>query len=380
MISGMCTNRQSPIVFGLFGFGKRLFNTNFVSPETKQTDFLKTFLPARVLHAACIVFLFCFSFRTYAGGDSLALPGFDDKRIRAIEETISEMSEPELILLIDSLFNEENIPKPLIEKIQVQAEFIRSLQPKNKFDEGFSLYPANRFYGVWDTRHIFPYSDSLYKADTTVVLDLSEMVSGAFVFPFEGPVTSKFGWRDSAMHRGIDIDLARGDTVKSAFDGMVRFAGKQGGYGNVIIVRHYNGLETVYAHLWKIKVRPGDIVLGGQTLGLGGTTGHSTGTHLHFEMRFRGVAINPMYFIDAKTNRLLAGHFELKRTRNGYAAYPYEEEYYTVVKGDRIEEIARRYGITVRRLWALNEMQGRYRLKSGERLRVRELPAQVAKF
>jgi len=302
-------------------------------------------------------------FALAGNGDTLA-----DPRLRAIETIIPDMSEPELVLLIDSLFTEEKIPAVLIGKIREQAAYLRSLAPKNRFDEGFSVYPGNRFYGVWDTKHLFPYRDSLYKADTLLRLDLSET---PFTFPFEGPVTSKFGWRDSAMHRGIDIDLQRGDTVKSAFDGMVRFAGKQGGFGNVVIVRHYNGLETVYAHLWKIKVKPGDIVLGGQALGLGGSTGHSTGTHLHFEIRFRGVAINPAYFISLEERRLLAREFELKRTTAGYGAYPAREEFYTIVKGDNLGEIAKRYGISTRRLRALNSMEGRYRLKAGQQIRVR---------
>lgn len=298
-------------------------------------------------------------------------------RIHAIEQSIPEMSEPELALLIDSLFSEEQIPAALIGRIRAQAELLRSEAPKNHFDDGFALYPGNRYYGIWDTRHLFPYSDSLYKADTTLQLDLSQT---QFYFPFDGPVTSTFGFRDSAMHRGVDIDLQRGDPVHAAFDGMVRFAANSGGFGNVVIVRHYNGLETVYAHLWRIKVKPGDIVLAGQVLGLGGSTGHSTGTHLHFETRFRGVAVNPAYFISLEKHVLLADAFELKRTKAGYSAYPPEQEFYTVSKGDNLSEIAKRYGITTKQIRTLNNMEGRYRLKAGQQLKVRSTEVRATKL
>ncbi len=181
---------------------------------------------------------------------------------------------------------------------------------------------------------------SLDKADTLVSLDLSPGISGPFVFPFKGPITSGFVWRDSAFHRGIDVDLNRGDTVRSAFTGMVRFAAMQGGYGNVVIIRHYNGLETVYAHLWRIKVKPGDIVNSGQLIGLGGNTGHTTGMHLHFETRFRGVAINPACLIDMQTRFLIAEQVNIVRTKQGYGVRLAAVCFHTVKRGDNITKIA----------------------------------------
>lgn len=279
------------------------------------------------------------------------------------------MSEPELVLLLDSLVDADAPEPGLFAMIRVQIDALKAAMPKNDFG-GFAFYPANRFYGVWDQSHLFPYSDSLYKCDTLTRLDLSPEVSGDFYFPFNGPITSFYGWRDSAFHRGIDIDLVRGDTVHSAFGGMVRFAGRNGGYGNVIIVRHYNGLETVYAHLWRIKVKPGDIVVPGQLLGLGGSTGHSTGTHLHFEIRFRGVAIDPSYFIDLKTHLLSAHKVDLVRTRQGYGVRPEGQEFHTVVRGDNLTKIAQHYAISVKQLRAYNNWEGYIRLKAGMQVRV----------
>lgn len=299
-----------------------------------------------------------------SNGDSLT-PA--QKRIVA---SIEEMSEPELVLMIDSLFDADVHDSVLFVMINRQIDSLRASYPKNQFENGFTFYPANRYYGNWNTRMLFPYTDSLYKADTLVTLDLSSAISGPFVFPFNGVVTSGFGWRDSAFHRGIDVDLVRGDTVCSAFMGMVRFAGKSGGYGNIVIIRHYNGLETVYAHLWKIKVKPGDIVNSGQLIGLGGNTGHSTGTHLHFEMRFRGVAINPAYFIDLQTRKLVAEKVDVVRTRQGFAVRPQGMEFHTCVRGDNITKIAQQYGRTNKQILAYNGWEGYMRLRAGDKVRV----------
>jgi murein DD-endopeptidase MepM/ murein hydrolase activator NlpD len=288
-----------------------------------------------------------------------------------IAASVEQMSEPELVLLMDSLLDADVHEPKLYAMIRLRIDEIKSGQPKNQFNDGFAFYPANRFYGIWDTQHLFPYGDSLYKSDTLTAIDLSPSVAGEFTFPFKGTLTSAYGWRDSAFHRGIDIDLTRGDTVRCAFSGMVRFAGRGGGYGNVVIVRHYNGLETVYAHLSRIKVKPGDIVISGQLLGLGGTTGHSTGTHLHFEMRFRGVAINPAFLVDLASQQLISARVMLVRTKQGYGVRADDQEYHTVARGDNLSKISQHYGISVKQLRAWNGWSGSVRLKAGQQVRVR---------
>lgn len=329
-----------------------------------------------VFYVLATLFVFSPAFLAAGNNDTLAL----SPRAMSIVASIDEMSEPELVLLMDSLLDHDVREPKLYAVIQDKISEIKASIPKNQFSDGFSFYPGNRFYGVWDTRQLFPYSDSLYKSDTLTPIDLSPGVSGVFTFPFIGVITSPYGWRDSAFHRGVDIDLVRGDTVRSAFSGMVRYAGKNGGYGNVVIVRHYNGLETVYAHLWRIKVKPGDIVMSGQLLGLGGSTGHSTGTHLHFETRFRGVAIDPAYFIDLKTHVLLAEKVSLVRTKQGYGVRPAGKEFHTVVRGDNMTKIAQHYGITVKQLRAWNNWEGYVRLKAGMQVRVRPPDLTTASF
>lgn len=120
-----------------------------------------------------------------------------------------------------------------------------------------------------------------------------------YCFPIKTYITSNYGSRWGRQHHGIDIALKVGDSVHCAFDGKVRFATRNhNGFGNLIIVRHENGLETYYAHLSKIDVEPNQLVKAGDYIGKGGMTGRVTGPHLHFETRFKGKSIDPLSFID----------------------------------------------------------------------------------
>jgi RNA polymerase sigma-54 factor len=119
-----------------------------------------------------------------------------------------------------------------------------------------------------------------------------------FCFPVKNEKTSNYGWRWERGHHGVDIRLNIGEPVHCAFSGVVRVATRMGGYGNCIVVRHPNGLETLYGHLSKINVRPHDSVRAGQVIGLGGNTGNSTGPHLHFECRFMYQTFDPEWILD----------------------------------------------------------------------------------
>ncbi len=153
----------------------------------------------------------------------------------------------------------------------------------------------------WDTKVFNPYSD-LKEPNWPIVVSFT---GENFVLPFNGPITSRFGYRKGRSHRGIDIDLVTGDNVVAAMDGKVRFARYYSGFGNVIVIRHYNGLETVYGHLSKILVKPNTSVRAGHVIGKGGNTGRSFGSHLHFEVRYQNHTINPEYFIDFETKKNL---------------------------------------------------------------------------
>ena len=127
-------------------------------------------------------------------------------------------------------------------------------------------------------------------------------------------ITSNFGPRWGRMHRGLDVKVYTGDTICAAFDGKVRIVKYEAqGYGNYVVIRHPNGLETYYAHLSKHLVKENQVVRAGQPIGLGGNTGRSTGSHLHFETRLCGVALNPCIFFDFKNQDVVGNNYVFHR-------------------------------------------------------------------
>jgi murein DD-endopeptidase MepM/ murein hydrolase activator NlpD len=237
------------------------------------------------------------------------------------------------------------------------------------------LVPAANYYGEWDEDISSLFKDE-FTLDATYTLQLENEEVGCFQMPSWGPISSQFGWRHNRYHKGIDIQMRKGDTIRCAWDGRVRFAKKQGGYGNVVIVRHYNGLETVYGHLSKIKVKEGDVVGAGDLIGLAGSTGHSTGPHLHWEVRFKGAAVDPEYFLSLDYGNLMYNTVEFHKNKSGLlAAFTPDEEFHTVKKGETLAEIATHYATTTKKLRELNgkEPKQYWKLKEGMVLHVREI-------
>ena len=200
-----------------------------------------------------------------------------------------------------------------------------------------------------------------------------------YTFPLgNSKVNSDFGWRRSRFHSGIDLDLEIGDDVYASFDGIVKKADVVSGYGNLVVIKHFNGLETYYAHLSKILVAEGDTVDSGNKIALGGNTGRSTGPHLHYELRYRGAAINPKYLVDFKNSDLTAEMFYLKKehfkpstTSSTNATSSTGKKYYTVKKGDTLGKIASRNHTTVSKICKLNGISSKKVLKPGQRLRIK---------
>ncbi len=193
------------------------------------------------------------------------------------------------------------------------------------------FYPEFDFYYNWDTNALDPYKFNVrnFQHEIPVTILHSEC---NYVVPIVGRLNSGFGWRGGIPHQGIDLQLRTGDSVFAAFDGVVRMSRWYAGYGNCVIVRHYNGFETLYGHLSHRYVRPGQLVNAGEALGLGGSTGRSTGPHLHFETRFLGRPINPMHIIDFKGDSLVTGTLVIsKNTFN----LPYSKSKFKFKKGKR---------------------------------------------
>lgn len=237
------------------------------------------------------------------------------------------------------------------------------------------LFPADELYGSnWDTRWVDPFKGS----DKVEMPDSCRIDCSAFILPIDGEikVTSKYGPRRRRMHKGIDLKVYVGDTIRAAFDGKVRIRNfERRGYGNYLVVRHPNGLETVYGHLSKSLVDVNDIIRAGDPIALGGNTGRSTGSHLHFETRFLGQAINPADIIDFEIG---APHQDVYvfhnikingRKSNIYTSSSDQMVYHRVKSGDTLGEIARRYGTSVNELCRLNGLKSTSMLRLGQSIR-----------
>lgn len=278
--------------------------------------------------------------------------------------SVPPVNKKQLVKIVDSLLNLEYIDTHEIELIS----YYNTLIAVSDSSKTVRLSDLN-FYEDLDESIIFPPASDKDITET-LVLEIENDAMSYFSIPRKGVVTSLYGWRDKRMHKGIDVDLNKGDQVVAAFDGKVRIAERRGGYGNVVVIMHPNGLETVYAHLSKTKVKEGQVVLSGQMIGLGGSTGHSTGSHLHFEVRYKSHALNPSTFISFDENKLMDNVIVLKKTRTGVNAYPINAGFHTVQKGESWNLIAKKYGIKYKELCVLNGTQKRYYLKVGQKIRV----------
>ena len=169
----------------------------------------------------------------------------------------------------------------------------------------------------WDNPRVNCYTD-------VTVPSYAKINVEGFHMPVPGKVTSNYGYRPKfrRMHRGVDMRLKTGDNVYAAFSGRVRIVNYEAnGYGNYVVIRHDNGLETVYGHLSAHKVKRGDYVNAGDVIGLGGNTGRSFGAHLHFEIRYMGVAINPADVVNFEKgdvrNEMFAFNKSVYQSSNG---------------------------------------------------------------
>jgi len=278
-------------------------------------------------------------------------------------ESISEEVTDAIIaipVVTTPINNEDDADELSFEELEKDIEIgIEALSPTH-------LVPAHDLYKIWHTNMVNPYGIRLVDKPDTTIIDLS-----GYVHPINNVVTSEFGFRRGFRHHyGIDLRLNRGDSVLSAFDGMVRVVKfDRGGYGHYTVVRHHNGLETVYGHFSKVVVEPNQEVKAGDLLGFGGSTGRSSGPHLHYEIRYLGVPINPRKVIcfnsfstKSDTLFLYAGHFN-------YIKEIEQIRFWTVRKGDTLGRISQRTGVSINRLCQLNGIRRNSILRIGQRIR-----------
>ncbi|MFI3261590.1 MAG: M23 family metallopeptidase [Rikenellaceae bacterium] len=307
---------------------------------------------------------------------------------------------------------EQDINKPLsdIEITELQAnsshlgnnnqnwnEIVDNAEASEEFRVLDGLY-NEFFFGEGD---ILKGSNSLYVSNATeynplqgkdyLCFDLKKL-GKSFCYPLpEGKFISNYGMRSGRMHSGVDIKAPKNTKVLAAFDGVVRMSRNYSAYGNLVVVRHYNGLETVYAHNNKNLVKVGDEVSKGEVIAKVGRTGRATTEHIHFEVRIAGQYVDPNTLIDVHNNTIQKGDLYIyKKGTRIYASNAIPEHiaysqkiksegefseketkkeskketkdnkkdkvvYHTIVKGNTLYSLAKKYGTTVQDICKLNK-------------------------
>lgn len=291
------------------------------------------------------------------------LPGQHTELIASVDNSnTSKMVSQDIQNFVDSNFEEESEPEGDI------------------YTEGWNSKRVNAYVGV--------------EVPDSKVIDVRD-----FAMPTPGYITSPYGYRRrfGRMHKGVDLKCHIGDTIRAAFDGKVRLTNYEAkGYGKYVIIRHDNGLETVYGHLSGFLVEADDVVKAGDPIALGGNTGRSTGPHLHFETRYMGYPINPLAIFDFANQTTHTDFYTFTKDTyqdarnfdpNANAEYAtlYRSQHpakasssgrstastYKVKKGDTLSKIASRNGTTVRRLCQLNGLKTTSTLRTGQTLKLR---------
>jgi murein DD-endopeptidase MepM/ murein hydrolase activator NlpD len=243
------------------------------------------------------------------------------------------------------------------------------------------------YYAIWDTRNINPYQMDGRNIKEEIPLKLVDAANKRYSkMPLiETPVTSDFGFRGYRWHYGTDLDLDTGDSVRAVFDGVVRVSKWDGGgYGNYLVVRHYNGLETPYGHLKQALVKTGQYVKAGEVIGWGGSTGRSTGPHLHFEVRYQGNPLDPERVYDFPDYALMSDEFKISAALFNYYTQAKRSSSrssrttaarrvvsHKIRSGDTLSGIAKRYGVSVSQLTRLNGLSARSTLRPGRSIRIK---------
>lgn len=254
--------------------------------------------------------------------------------------------------------------------IDKKLKAIDSVALIRQIKKEMAAYPSFDLYPEWTNAYAHNYKNVVLP--DSFKIDLSE-----FCMPTTNTkITSKFGPRRRRLHNGIDVKVYIGDTIRSAFSGKVRVVKDQGrrkGYGKYVIIRHENGLETVYAHLSKQLVKEDQYVEVGEVIGLGGNTGRSTGSHLHFETRFLGQAINPALLFDFEKQDIVADTYLFQKgnryRRSNTSAVASGAHYYKVRKGDSLSRISQKTGVSIDRLCKLNGITRRTTLRVNQVLK-----------
>ncbi|MDO4159628.1 MAG: M23 family metallopeptidase [Prevotellaceae bacterium] len=278
--------------------------------------------------------------------------------------------------------------------IDKKMKAVDTLVLRNIIEKEQAASPSAQLYKEWSNK----YAHRATELPDSFLINLKH-----FCMPTTSKIiTSNFGSRWGRQHKGLDIKVYIGDTIRAAFSGKIRIVKYEaGGYGNYVVIRHYNGLETIYGHMSKHLVEENQTVKAGDPIGLGGNTGRSTGSHLHFETRLCGVALNPALMFDFRNQDVTGDTYMFRRNtyekesvianrkRGKDADDNYQEvaeenttkqkksndsqssdvRYHKVKRGETLSSIAKKRNVTVDKLCRLNHIKKSMRIRPGQILR-----------
>ncbi len=314
------------------------------------------------------------------------------RRNRHRQETVVHDT---VYIYVDKLEEEDGNGTDDVIDEQLQPVTLDTLDTDNKFvkvvlyDDNTWCYfelprpelPESITMDHWYDNSVHAYSDVDVKTLPNEIDIVLYDSTHSYSMPTSGKVTSRYRFRGSRPHKGTDLDLNTGDEVRATFDGVVRISlatKKTGGYGNLVVIRHANGLETYYAHLSKRLVESGDTVSAGEVIALGGSTGRSTGSHLHFETRYMGQTLDPERIFDFEKGVLKDSVLTVKRQyfnnyshSKGNSSGGGTPKVHVVKQGDTLSSIAKRYGTTIDKLCRLNRIKRTSILRLGQKIVVR---------
>lgn len=274
----------------------------------------------------------------------LSLPGYTQRNISAIVDTVE--TENGTVILYKNFTWEYMDNEPVMLSQEEDS--------------------TGLFTNEWINDQIFAYNTKRDSVRDTVLIICGP--DRKFTMPVSGKLFRGFMY----THKGLDIKLNKGDTIRAAFDGVVRYAKyNHGGFGNLVIIRHYNGLETYYAHLSKTLVKVNQLVRSGDPIALGGSSGRSRGPHLHFEVRYKDIALDPMRLIDIDNQKLICSTFPITKRVFYPNDYNVNAVYYKIKSGDTIGKLAKKYHTSVKEICAMNKLKPNSTLKIGRNIRVR---------
>ncbi|MCD7961970.1 MAG: peptidoglycan DD-metalloendopeptidase family protein [Rikenellaceae bacterium] len=303
---------------------------------------------------------------------------------------------PEYVLASPITYDESQKPGVSSDGTK-EIEIIRS-EIKNKQKQD---YPKITF-SAKETEHVSITSYNPFSEVREIVLNLAEL-RNEFYFPYRGKLLSNYGMRGGSMHTGVDIKAIPNDTIKACLPGVVRMSKSYSGYGNIVVIRHYNGLESVYSHNSKNLVKPNDVVYAGTPIALAGRTGRATTEHLHFELRVMGQHFDPSLVIDAANHTLRDGVVTIKNnggkivasstkvkssttSTTTIASHTSSQEptssssasvsskgskTHKIQKGDTLYSLSRKYNTSVSNLCQLNGISTNTTLRIGDVLKVK---------